>query len=125
VRTQDGLNWSRVKVADGVSSWRQWGYGDGVWLAVANDGRWENNVYFYDVYRSTDNAASWAKVGAMPSTYGSLLKAGSVWLALSGRTVYRSSDNGATWTAVETGAQQDLYDMAIGLVEDGMVGTVG
>jgi hypothetical protein len=35
-------------------------------------------------------------------------------VAVSDRTVYRSSDNGASWSAVATGAQQYLYDMALG-----------
>jgi hypothetical protein len=103
-RTQDGVNWSSVEVAAGVTM-SELGYGNGVWLTVGSNSK---------VYRSIDNGASWALAGTMPGVGGSLLKAGSVWLARNGTTVYRSVDNGSTWSSVATGAAQGLADMAVG-----------
>jgi hypothetical protein len=102
-RTQDGVNWSSVQVASGITL-SEMGYADGVWLAVASN----------KVYRSIDNGASWTLAGTMPGSGGSLLKSGGVWLALNGTTVYRSSDNGSMWTSVSTGAAQSLKDMTVG-----------
>jgi hypothetical protein len=103
-RSQDGVNWSSVQVASGITL-SELGYADGVWLAVASDSK---------VYRSINNGVSWTLAGTMPGAGGSLLKTGGLWLALNGKTIYRSSDNGSTWSSVATGASQSLNDMVAG-----------
>jgi hypothetical protein len=114
LRTQDGLGWESVRVAQGVAVGAL-GHSGQMWLAVNGYSTYENGSSGHDVYQSVDDGASWVKAGVMASNpYGSLLKAGQFWVALAGTTVYRSSDNGVTWSAVQTGAQGWLRDIALG-----------
>jgi hypothetical protein len=106
-RSQDGVNWSNVKVADGVGLDRI-GFGDGVWLVFGSN---------RSVYRSTDHGATWVLAGELPEgawAWTSPVKVGASWFYLSDRTIYRSNNNGTSWTSVATGGEHELYALAGG-----------
>lgn len=97
-----GESWDSVEAAT-ASAWISVAYGDGVWVAVAEDGA---------VMRSTNGGASWTAVstGAASGAWSSVATDGNgVWVAVaSGGTnrVMRSTDGGASWAAVATSEAQ-------------------
>jgi len=90
----DGTSWSAVAAAE-PNQWRSVAYGNGVWVAVSDNGT-------NQVMRSTNNGETWTAVPeAEPNEWASVAYGNGVWVAVSvnGKTqVMRSTDNGATWT---------------------------
>ena len=127
-RTQDGMNWSSVSVAEGKYL-TLLGESEGDWLAVGYS--YSNYSDIKPVYRSSDAGASWELAGNISgsSSWSSdLKKSGEFWILsdYSGNT-YRSSDGGASWTSANKISQTGLTSMAVGnglVVAAGYNGTI-
>ena len=124
-RTQDGLNWSSVQVAEG-NYLTVLGESEGEWLAV---GASYSSYYNSIIYRSLDAGASWELAGNVSgSSRSDLKKSGEFWILsdYSGN-IYRSSDGGASWTSANKISQTGLTSMAVGnglVVAAGYNGTI-
>jgi hypothetical protein len=91
-----GESWDSVEAAT-ASGWISVAYGDGVWIAVAEDGA---------VMRSTNGGANWTAVstGTASGDWNSVATDGNgVWVAVASsgmNRVMRSTNGGANWAAV-------------------------
>jgi hypothetical protein len=119
VRSQDGLNWESVKVAEGVYDLAVLGQSGGELIIGAQNGA---------IYRSVDLGATWIGVGQLSGGVylddwnTALAKSGDVWVLSNGNNVYLSSDEGVTWAMTSGVGTQNLYDLAVG---NGLVVAVG
>ena len=106
----DGTSWSAVAAAED-NSWRSVAYGNGVWIAVADNGT--NRVM-----RSTDDGATWSAVAATEAnSWYSVAYANGVWVAVAGsgtNRVMRSTDDGVTWSAVAATEANPWRSVAFG-----------
>ena len=119
VRSQDGLNWESVKVAEGVYDLAVLGQSGGELIIGAQNGA---------IYRSVDSGATWIGMGQLSggvylySWNTALAKSGDVWVLSNGNNVYRSSDEGVTWAITSGAGTQNIADLAVG---NGLVVAVG
>jgi photosystem II stability/assembly factor-like uncharacterized protein len=68
-----------------------------------------------DVYRSSDEGATWTQVDLLDASISRFLSLdGDLFASSSGTGIHRSRDNGATWTTVNRGLRTDaaVYDLA-------------
>jgi sugar lactone lactonase YvrE len=114
-RTQDGINWQKVKVTDNqqLVDLAQSG---STWLALTNNG---------SVFRSVNSGGNWTLAGTAPgigsngtyveySNTSSIVYNNGTWVFVSDKTAYRSSNNGTTWSSNATGSDMSLYDLGVG-----------
>jgi hypothetical protein len=105
-----GAIWTAVPAAE-ASNWRWVAYGNGVFVAVANDGT--NRVM-----RSEDDGQSWTAVPAAgASNWLSVAYGNGVWIAVASdgtNRVLRSEDDGVTWTAVAATEANSWWSVAYG-----------
>ena len=111
----DGTSWSPVAAA-AQNSWTSVAYGDGVWIAVAEEPLSATSDL---VMRSEDGGASWDPIEVVPSddnSWSSVAFGDGVWVIVSATTgeVARSQDGGITWQIITTGAKKFWRSVAFG-----------
>ena len=114
-RTQDGINWQKVKVTDNQQLVDLAQSGN-TWLALTNNG---------SVFRSVNSGGNWTLAGTVPgigsngtyvdySNTSSIVCSNGTWVLISDKTAYRSSNNGTTWSSNATGSDMALSDLGVG-----------
>ena len=114
-RTQDGINWQKVKVTDNLQL-VDLAQSGSTWLALTNNG---------SVFRSVNSGGNWTLAGTVPGigsngTYvdnyntSSIVYNDGTWVFITDKTAYRSSNNGTTWSSNATGSDMALYDLGVG-----------
>ena len=117
----DGIDWVAREAAE-ANAWASVAHGDGVWVAVSQDGtdRVTNRVM-----RSTDKGANWTSVTGDPDGVGappaeewrSVAHGDGVWVAVSQNgtnRVMRSTDKGVRWTSATAAAANQWQSVAYG-----------
>ena len=114
-RTQDGINWQKVKVADNQQLVDLAQSGN-TWLALTNNG---------SVFRSVNSGGNWTLAGTVPGigsngtsvdnyNTSSIVYNNGTWVFITDKTAYRSSNNGTTWSSNATGSDMALRDLGVG-----------
>ena len=106
----DGTSWTAVAASE-ANSWVSVAYGNGVWIAVANNGT-------NQVMRSTDDGVTWTAVAAAEANaWRSVAYGNGVWVAVANNgtnQVMRSTDDGVTWSAVAAAEANGWNSVAYG-----------
>jgi len=107
MKIQSGVSWNTTtSVITSNDYWKKVSYGNGVWVAVANNTT--HSVYGeHSIARSIDNGKTWVTITTLlPGGYGwsSVVYGNGVWIAVSdndlstaNRSIAVSSDKGTTW----------------------------
>jgi len=114
-RTQDGINWQKVKVTDNLQL-VDLAQSGSTWLALTNNG---------SVFRSVNSGGNWTLAGTVPGigsngtsvdnyNTSSIVYNNGTWVFISDKTAYRSSNNGTTWSSNATGSDMALRDLGVG-----------